>query len=108
MPVKVFNPGNSNGLGYHATGVAKWDDGREHIFDNFVPDPIACLHPERYGPEIEKTDRERGLWSIPKECVGYTVTYQTCVALNASDLEVEDSQTEEHCARMLEVADRRR
>lgn len=100
--------GQFNGLGYHATGFAKWYDRREHRFDIFVPDPIVCLHPERYGPEIEKTDRERGLWSIPKECIGYTVTCQTCVALNAVDLAAEDFQTEEHFARMLQEEDRRR
>jgi hypothetical protein len=106
--VKVFNPGNFNDLGYRVTGVTRWDNGHEHHFDNLVPQLIVCPHSERYGPEIEKSDLRRGLCSIPQECVGYTITYQTCLALNAADLEAEDLRTEEHCARMLEEEDRRR
>jgi len=106
--VRVFNPDNFNELGYRVTGVTRWDDGRDSKFDDFVPELIVCPHTERYGTEIEETDRTRGLCSIPEGCVGYTVTYLTCVALNAADLEAEDFRTEEHCARMLEEEDRRR
>ena len=96
---------NLNRRDYYVTGITIWDDGREHAFDEFKPDPILCPLSMRYGPEIERDDPEHRRFRLPSTCVGYTITYLTCEKLNAAQHEIEDARTESHCARMLDEMD---
>jgi hypothetical protein len=69
---------NLNAFDYYATGVIRFDNGRERCFDAFVREPIVCPQVHRYGPEIEKDDRANHHFRIPNGCVGFTITYLTC------------------------------
>lgn len=78
---------NLNRRDYYVTGVTRWDDGREHRFDDFKAEPIVCPQSTRYeGPGIR---------------VPYTVTIQTCEKLTAAQHDAEDVRTEAHCERIL-------
>jgi hypothetical protein len=63
------------GPSYHVTGITRWDNGNEEVFDDFIQQPIILPHNERHGVEVEKTEPAKGRFRLPMGTVGFTITY---------------------------------
>ena len=92
---------NLNRRDYHVTGITRWDDGRERVFDDYSAEPILCPLVKRYGSEVTADDTAKHSYRLPSGTTGYTITILTCAKLTAMEHETEDARTEEHCRRIL-------
>ena len=104
---KIMKAINLNSRPYYVTGRTVWDNGRVREFDDYKHEPMICPAVHRYGSEVAAEIKAgvNQFYKIPKECVGYTITYLTCEILNAAQHETENDRAEAHADEQLKQLD---